>query len=65
MGEIKLVDIILALILFPTVLVALPFVWVAFQAQVIFGLSLTLLSTLFRLRLNQNPKTQDDELKFQ
>jgi len=31
MGEVKLVDIILALILFPTVLVALPFVWVAFQ----------------------------------
>ena len=33
MGEVKLVDIILALILFPTVLVALPFVWVGFQVS--------------------------------
>lgn len=65
MGEVKLVDIILALILVPIILITLPFVWVAFQAQLIFGLTATLVSSRLLSLRNQNPKTQDDELKFQ
>ena len=33
MGEVKLVDITLAVILVPIIIVALPFVWVGFQVS--------------------------------